>query len=331
MNGAINWQGHKVYGFKNVESVVEGQTIMTTTATKLSHAQMIRLAESDLAGLDKQELESVAKIKACEAELATLESRKESRAAQLATMEETCKHLRGQHATLVESARLAQGGLQQGHFVNKVRAAEKEKSKAEKALASEEDTARKATAEDYTRLLTCSAEKAAAARSIHDIHERRTALTAAVAAIREEQGQEAYRDLVFQVELLLSSIEAKRRDLADEERALDSVLDVGITGLKDWPEKQEQARRLVPFEDDATVLMEQATHYLDALATRIGSISTGINGAHWHEPEIAYTILADLLQVSPADLGRGGVYQLKEQSRKTRLFLAAYRRAKREG
>lgn len=119
---------------------------MTTTNSKISHEQVIRKADAELAVLANEEQEA----------LATIRTRMHARAQQFSTLFETASNLQGQYDAIFTQDQLAEGKL-----AGQLRAAHKEKSKAEKALSSYEATMQREDRADQIKLVALSAEREA--------------------------------------------------------------------------------------------------------------------------------------------------------------------------
>lgn len=303
---------------------------MTATA-KLSQQQIITKAQAELGTLDKESAEARARMVAIRAEVETINSRSQERDTSLRTLRETVQSLVQQHERLSAHDELAKGTLAAGHVTDQVKAAERERRKAEKALQEAQTKAASDEAKDQTRLQALETERLASERGLDDLTRRREAVEQVIRDAQAAMGEGEYQDIVSQVELLKARLAARKTACDSAEKELDDFAAEALQRLVSFPDLQKKVRSQFTFHDVSTHVIEAAIALLSTLIE--GGKAADVDMAYLRRAEMHHESLVGLLTLQPqwlwaAFTGSRPEMLLEKQHKLTKL-LAVYRESKR--
>jgi hypothetical protein len=307
---------------------------MALTHKQLSYRQVIVKSEAELTAIDKALAEQESRVKALDAEAASINARWQSRTTELTTALETAATRSEQYEKLRAQDDLSAGTLDAGVPAEQLRICERELRKAQKVLADIEARARTEDAHDQAKLQELSTKREQSEAEIDGLQKRKLAVQSVIETKQREMGLEEQRDVLSQLALLTSQFEAKRVAFEQAAEELRQFADGCPDRLAQWPDLQDEAKRqLPPYNDAATQLIEGAIALLDNI------ISDGAEASKEIDVEAVRNVtplyghgLPRLLDLAEHELVRafaGNTNRLQERRDMLIQVLETYRQYKR--
>lgn len=287
-------------------------------------------AVAELGLLDRKHQELHTRLQAIQAEQNTIAERQRVRADQLSALQATARELGQQYDAIATEARLLESTIEYGSKAGDLKAAEKERDKATRALTNFEAKAKTEEDKDQARASTLAQEYDACMQQLASAQAQREAVLKVQARAHETIGQEEYARIAEQFQALQGQLASREHAVQDTQAELERYLHSASMKLQEWPDLQAQIKHLVLYRDSTTSILEAALHLIDTLIKQApGAL---IDDAHvMHLAQIAWLSVPELLSFDPAQLYpafRGEPVRLIERREMIERLLVTYREMK---